>query len=328
MTINYIGPVEFESDVLEIYDKIASNYNRQNPTIIVGWPAPLDKNEPFHPKFSSQEELNTFVDNKIVELTHTRKELLEPNSNFYELKEREKKILDDLGVTTSELYNKSSILYHIVDDVIYTDQYAFSVYLYCRLPGGPNEIHPDIDMELLSNHEMVHFDVGECTPKVNLRNYKRELTSFQVLCAGIKYAAAAGEKEFADWFNSAESKELQKRVIEFQGVFNGQSLQKEVQRLKDLDYKEKQLHEDLHIDIGNEAAAYAIVNDEKTFEKYLRQEQLSTQVFFNGKRLFNLLRGHIEEHNTKSMIREIKDTINEAYDKRRNLFEVFLERRR
>ena len=182
MKIDYIGPHNLRSIFENEYRKIEQDYERSNPAVIVGIPEPLMTANTSsrtanaivqRTGFADQKEFDRYVDfriNKIMEamIKGVRRGKKDSAFNQYmaltrELRKTSFILNEKLGSSNP---GHSAAMYIVGHDTMYFDAYYTTLYLLGGiLKSGSNDIPSQF------RHELVHFELGDCVPFRQAREY-------------------------------------------------------------------------------------------------------------------------------------------------------------
>lgn len=297
MEFAYIGPKTLKRVVSDEYVKIQADYERENPSITVGLPIPLNLDSIYKKiGFQSQADLNAFVDLRVNEY----KALLRKISSQVGVGKKRKsipsklhtafeRINDRAGFVTHEI-KEGLACYSLCDDTVILDPPAVAGYLlklqkYKSTPG----FREWMDIPLALKHELVHYDLGDSAPRIEARE------SLTQAILGLSDSFAAGsDQSFAEILEaiSEQHSPVNDRITE------------------------------LEITVADEALAENYSGGRDRFLVFLRSSGSQIE---RGSQLYDLLQSMIlGSAGKRGTLRHVKAIINEAWSLDRNVVDMLL----
>src|SRR3989344_5368999 len=345
MPLAYTVPKSFDSLLQEEYARIAEHYERVHPNVIVGHPSLWDQ-ERFAEGFSSQDAFHAYLDEKVGLLFSLQKEIRSRWLFKGGLSREFMRFLDEIKKCTSISQHilaeaqesreydfrdkdiKTGAGYEIITDTIYLDPYFLSVFLLTGAAlreGLPTGMKIPIHLQ----HELVHFDLGGCKMFVDLRALSHKVDD--PLNEFFELAKVIQEGSYGDVQRWQAEKPEREAFIEKVSVLQSQgdvldALMQESEESRMQCGGLSALRSLLHLDIGEEALAYAYTNERKGFDLFLRiRKNLSSVEYSRSFALYDILKDKLIEHEGRlCTLQKMKQAHNQAYTEKKDIFDIFL----
>lgn len=344
MPIKYIGPQTLEGVFQNVYSKISKHYERENPIIVVGVPSFIDFLEDktvfqiglekagliqalgTEALFSTQKEFNEYVDTKIKKLTEILEKTTKVKKSKYtaldQLYQEALSVLKELEKISFATQGEFGGLaaYNTADDCLHFDAYGTALYLF----GGVNPRHKKnsglTNLPQLLRHELVHHDIGECLPFVEMRGYHQEVMYYMNHIKKWGEAVEIGGKAIKKWREEDGGNEFLQKLQTAHIEVNLETVYKEMNRIWErIEDCDKKLCE-LGIQVGDEALAYAYIMDKDTFKRWLNESEFAQQS--KALDLYDSLERRVNQQGKLKTLREVKEAINIAYTTSKNLLDL------
>ena len=343
MPIKYIGPQTLEGVYQKVYSEISKHYERGNPVIVVGVPTPIDflddervfkssltKFLGAEAPFSTQQEFNEYVDIRVARLTEFLERASKVKKSRYKALDKLyqegelafKEVFKELEkISFAEVGRLGSMAeYRTADDCIYVDVYGTAVYFF----GGVIPSHIDVvgytNIPQILRHELVHHDIGECEPSVEMRGYYKEAMYFFKTHEKGREAAKNGVEAVKKWRKEEGGEEFLLRLEKAQGEITPEGFKREVYELGEQVKKVVSKSDGLGIGVGNEALAYVYVRDKDSFKGWLRNIKFAQES--RALDLYDSLERRVNQQGELKTLREVKEAINTAYSGNTNLLNL------
>lgn len=305
----------------ESYRRISTDYHRQNPAIIVGFPGSVKGVPVTYQGFGSQDNLNIFADSRIRQLLNSKRDLKRRAALMFELSKA--------SFFERDTSAKASFFYSDAVDAIFFDVFLATHFLLGEgkiTRGAFRElgslINYDSDLVSSLGHELAHYDLGLALPKLEIRNHAQEQRRVVQYWQKTNEAYAKGQEEFRQW-QQGEGRKFFERLEKYHGSSTPTTVKKEIQRLGDLISQIEQRIGLLNIRLGEEALAYNFG---------LGREQFIVRIQGDGRAdiqdvllaLFEKLKGKIKSQGKLSTLEEMEAGINTAWTEGRELTSILL----
>lgn len=318
MPVKYTGPNLLRGIVEETYGTISGDYHRQNPALVIGFPYRVEGIPSTYRGFESQDKMNSFVDDKIMQLQRANKDLLKRDRLFQEL--------SAASFYDRDTSAKGSFFYSDANDAMFFDAKLATMFLLGqgKITRGlfGKGVNYDSDLRSSLGHELVHNDLGLSLPKVEFRGHAQQqkyvLQSWQRAADSIQ----RGKDTFRDW-KLGEGREFLEMLQRSHGSTTPDAAKREIERCKELIARIEQRMQDLNIRIGEEALAYNFGLGRDNFIVAIRNDGKDA---FMGILLtaYDSLEGKIKSEGKLAAIKHMELAINASWTEDRDLTGLLL----